>query len=634
MMRSLYSGISSLRNFQARMDIIGNNIANVNTVAFKGSRITFSDVISQTLAGATPPSDQMGGTNPMQVGLGMGIAGVDTKFAQGSLESTGINTDLAIQGDGFFLLTDGKNELYTRAGTFNLDAEGNLVYGPNGYKVLGYTGSTQTGELDTFSTRAIQIPLGRRSPAKATSEVTLYGNLDPNLTKSLATLADAGSTGITNLSGTARDGVGGSHQIVIAGANATRSQASGLLAGMNLSDTLSSHGVTDASGISITVDGDRTVVLSGLTADSSVGSLINAINSQVDGVHAELDVNGALSIRRNFYGAGATNNVSISDTGTGDLVRNLMDADGVFDANNGTASTLTAVDNFTPTGAAAPIQNVLELTVDAQTGLTTGITGLGGGGITVNASSGLAAGTAIVNTADTTTTNSIYVYDSLGNIHNLTVTYSRTENPFVWKWSAAVPEPASLIEGGSGTLTFRDDGSIAGLAYNGGAEALSFNPANGAQTVKLGFNAGTFGGFDGMTQTAGETTAAAIGQNGYAVGTLLGMEIDSDGNIVGTFSNGTNQTLAQVLLANFSNPQGLERVGENLFQRTMNSGDIRIGDAEAAGSQISSGYLEMSNVDLSQEFTDMIITQRAFQAASRVITTSDQLLQELVNLKR
>ena len=403
---------------------------------------------------------------------------------------------------------------------------------------------------------------------------------------------------------------------------------------MSLTDTLSAHGVTGTAGFTILVDGSRTVEIAGLTADSTIGALINAINQQVDGVHAELDGNGAIQVRRDFYGDGASYNVQLSDAGAGDVVANLFEADGSFDVNNGAASTLSAVDNFTPTGAASAIQATLSLETDARTGLVVGIGGLGGGGVTINAAGGLAAGTALIDTADTTHTTSIFVYDSLGNLHNLTVTFTRSLDPAAWNWKVDVPEPAAITGGGSGQVKFRDDGSFDNLTYDGGATGLTFNPGNGAQDVALSFNAGTLGGFDGLSLTAGDLNAAAAAQNGYGVGNLLGIEIDNNGQVIGNFSNGQNEILAQVLLANFSNPQGLERAGDNLYQMTTNSGEPQMVEATGLGSQISSGYLEMSNVDLSQEFTDMIITQRAFQAAAKVITTSDLLLQELVNLKR
>lgn len=266
MMRSLFSGISGLRNFQNKMDVIGNNIANVNTLAFKGSRITFADTIAQTLAGESAPTTNLGGINPLQIGLGMRTMSIDTNFGQGSLESTGNMTDLAIQGNGFFMVTDGNQTLYTRAGAFSLDANGNLVMNGNGQKVMGYLARTdQPGTLDRTGLKAITIPLGKMNPPKATTEVQLRGNLDMRMSDSIASLINAGTTGVTNISGTASDGVGGRHNIVITGANATRSSDTGTVTGLNLTDSLGTLGVTDTSGFQVVVDGDRTVNISGLS---------------------------------------------------------------------------------------------------------------------------------------------------------------------------------------------------------------------------------------------------------------------------------------------------------------------------------------------------------------------------------
>jgi flagellar hook protein FlgE len=274
------------------------------------------------------------------------------------------------------------------------------------------------------------------------------------------------------------------------------------------------------------------------------------------------------------------------------------------------------------------------MVVDANTGLVTDIDGLGNGGVFINAPSGLSAGTAIVETADSTHTTSIYVYDSMGDVHNLTVTLTRTNDPQAWNWEVSLPSSSTLIGGGSGTIRFGNDGSFEELTYADGTSGLSFTPGNGAQTVSLQLNAGAFGSFDGLTLTSGNTNALAIDQNGYGMGSLLGVEIDTAGQVIGNYSNGQSEVLAQIMLAMVGNPEGLERVGDNMFAGTANSGSIGYTDAESMGAKINSGYLEMSNVDLSQEFTDMIVVQRAFQATAKVITTSDQLLQELVNLKR
>jgi len=635
MMRSLYSGISGMRNFQTKMDVIGNNIANVNTVAFKSGRVSFAETMAQSLAGEIAPSGKLGGVNPIQVGLGMRTIGIDTNFTQGSMEATGITTDLAIQGDGFFLVNDGEQDYYSRAGSFQLDANGDLVTAGNGYKVLGYMPVAEgSDQLDVSSPRAINIPLGRRSPANATASVELIGNLDRNMTNSVATLADAGTTGIRNLNGTAFNGVGGEHSVVLTGENATQSTGSGVHQGLNLTDNLGTLGINDVEGFKVTIDGSRTVEITGLTVDSTVSDLIHAINAQVAGLNAELDDTGAIKLTRDFYGDGARYNVTVQDSETSNIAATLFDAGGIFTVNNGVASTLVAVDNFIPTGQIDPIPQALNFTTDERTGLVNGISDLGGGGVTVTAPNGLQAGTAVINTEMTEHTSSIYVYDSLGNTHNLNLRMTRSEIPGTWRWNAEVEEPSVLIEGASGTVTFTDDGSLESFSYENNLNAMVFNPGSGGQDVSISFDVGSIGGFDGVTSTASATSLMATSQDGFGMGTLQGIFIDTSGRFFGNFSNGQTEILSQLLLANFTNPQGMTRAGENLYSETSNSGQARVTDALQAGSKINSGYLEMSNVDLSREFTDMIVVQRAFQAAARVISTSDQLLQEITSLKR
>lgn len=637
MMRSLYAGISGLRNFQTKMDIIGNNIANVNTVSFKSSRITFAETMAQTLAGEIAPTGGQGGVNAIQVGLGMRTLGIDTNFSQGSLESTGVTTDLALQGDGFFMVSDGEQISYTRAGVFHIDADGNLVASGNGQRVMGYSVADLGKQLDRTSPRAIQIPLGRRSEANSTTEVVLHGNLDMNMTNSTAKLIDSGTTGITNVNGIARNGVGGTHQIEIRGENATRSSLAGQTQNLNLTDTLSSHNISNIDGFHVIVDGDRDIQIAGLTVDSTISDLINAINTQVSGVRAELNVDGAIQINRDYYGDGGVYNVELvdpEDAGDAGLVFNLFSGAQNFMVDNGSPSTLVVEDTFTSNANASSIVVPLIPLEDEHTGLVTRIGNLGGGGVLVNANQGLAAGTVVIETADTTHSTSIMVYDSLGNTHNLTMNYTRSEIPGMWRWSVELPEPAVIISGGAGEINFQDDGSLESFHFDENVTELVFNPGNGARNVSLGFDSGSFGTFEGMTQTASPTTTLASSQDGYSMGTLQGIFIDNNGMIFGNFSNGVTENLAQILIANFTNPQGLERVGENLYRQTTNSGSPRTSDAAQVGTKINSGYLEMSNVDLSREFTDMILAQRAFQASARVITTSDGLLEEVTRLKR
>ena len=183
MMRSLYSGVSGLQNHQTRMDVIGNNISNVNTNGFKRVRVTFQDMISQQMSGAAKPTEELGGVNPKEVGLGMTVAAIDNIFTQGNLQSTGVTTDLAIKGNGFFILKDGQESFYTRNGAFSLDSNGTLVNPANGMRVQGWMAEEVNGQMivKTAATpEDITIPVGSKDPARATTNVNFACNLDKN----------------------------------------------------------------------------------------------------------------------------------------------------------------------------------------------------------------------------------------------------------------------------------------------------------------------------------------------------------------------------------------------------------------------------------------------------------------------
>ncbi|MBE6360094.1 MAG: flagellar hook protein FlgE [Treponema bryantii] len=183
MMRSLYSGVSGLQNHQTRMDVIGNNISNVNTTGFKRGRVNFQDMISQQLSGAAKPTDEIGGVNAKEVGLGMTVASIDNIFNQGNLQSTGVSTDIAIQGNGFFVLKSGEESFYTRNGAFGLDMNGTLVNPATGMRVQGWMAEDVNGQM-MVSTAAtptdLVIPVGSKDPAKETTNVNFACNLNKN----------------------------------------------------------------------------------------------------------------------------------------------------------------------------------------------------------------------------------------------------------------------------------------------------------------------------------------------------------------------------------------------------------------------------------------------------------------------
>ena len=464
MMRSLYSGVSGLKNHQIRMDVIGNNISNVNTYGFKSERVSFQDMISQTMAGASEPKDNVGGVNPKQVGLGTMTAAIDKLMQQGALQSTNKNTDIAITGEGFFILADGDKKFYTRAGNFDVDKQGQLVNPANGMKVQGWNSQVDAnGNKFVNSAGSVEdlyIPLYQKEPAKETTFVGFKSNLKSS---------------------------------VVAVPN-------------NASDKERYNYIIDPD------PGKRR------------GHIVSM--------------------------------VVYDDQGKQHTLKTFL---WKSDQNRWTAS--------------VAVTDASQLTVD--------VLGPQGQNTTVPAN-------------------------------------TRFE------------------------LTFSPDGRLMGVSdgtdtQNQGklTANLSFRVDGNPDVSNVELRLGEAGLVEGITQYASGFTTKAVEQDGKPMGYMESFEIDNSGTITGIFSNGAKQPLGRIAMANFTNPEGLTKAGQNNYTVSNNSGDALIGEAGIAGlGSINAGFLEMSNVDLSDQFTDMIVTQRGFQANSRSITTSDQMIQELLTLKR
>ncbi len=421
MMRSLFSGVSGLQNHQIRMDVIGNNIANVNTVGFKGSRATFKETLSQTLisASAPDPGRNLGGINPCQIGLGVGLSSIDVIHSPSGTQSTNSETDLAVEGTGFFIVADGAKQYYTRAGMMEFDGAGTLVSKSNGLPVMGYLANEKGEIVDTG---------GQLQHLRITSDI---------------------------------------------------------------------HSISPVSTSSVVLNG----------------------------------------------------NVS------------------AFTENGESLSRIATV------------------------------------------------------------------YDSLGATHRVIITFEKNA-PNNWSWSAKLENDSSNTQLGptdpaERVLSFNDDGTV--LAGNIGNIIIPSTLLEPGQAEELEFELD----LNGVRQFAEDNSLVVQRQNGFPSGDLDGISIDQSGILIGSYSNGLIKHLGQVALARFENPPGLLKVGDTMFEESVNSGNPVIGLANTGGfGSIMSNSLEMSNVDLSEEFTEMIITQRGFQANSRVITSADEMLQELVNLKR
>lgn len=651
MMRSLFSGVAGLRNHQMRMDVIGNNIANVNTVGFKAGRVMFKEMLNQYVAGARRPQASLGGSNPASIGLGMMVSNIDTLFSQGSIESTGQMTDLAIQGDGFFVVSDGTRQLYTRAGNFQVDAQGRLINPANGFILQGKMADALGNIYSGTPVTDIELPFGRKTPAQATTRIDYRCNLDADSdaqaevwTMDNPFTSYAGVTGTaapTSLTITA--GTNDELKISVDGGTAqTITIAAGAYATVDdLVDAINTAiGTTSLSGEVMAVNDSGVISLrttdtgedASITVTEGNGGLanLNITDGDTDtGIaEASLLLNDLAEVTVPLV-AGDVINISGTDPdGTvvsatytyadGDTVQDLLDAinaafteatatfvDGKIVLTDGTAG-----DSLTSISLSAPPDN-------------TGVISLSGFSNTV------------VGRDHGTHSASIFVYDSLGYKHNVEITFTKTDDPNTWDWEVTVD--GGLItptSGDQGKVTFNSDGSLAAFTPNDGAP-LRFAPGGGANPVSVDLNAGQSGSFDGITQFASPSTTIAAAQDGYGMGNLTSISIDTTGTIQGVFTNGITETLAQIVLATFTNPGGLQKVGENMYDITANSGQAVIGLAGTNfPTTIAPGSLEMSNVDLAEQFTDMIVAQRGFQANARVITTADALLDEITRLKR
>ena len=411
MIRSMYAGVSGLRAHQVMMDVVGNNVANVNTQGYKRNTAIFTDVLSQIVNGAAAPTEDLGGRNPAQVGLGVSMSGTAQQFGQGFLQVTNRSLDVALQGDGFFVIDRSGEQLYTRAGALFLDADGRLVTS-NGALVQGW-GADNAGVIDTGGEPdIIRLPIGDQNPPVVTSEVKLGGNLPSN-----ALIGDQLYTGVE-------------------------------------------------------------------------------------------------------------------------------------------------------------------------------------------------------------------IYDANGNTVELDLTFEKT-NTDEWTVTATYGDPPTAVALTDDVISFTTGEITAPADFNVNIAAGEI-PGVGAIDLTIGGTTERR-----LTQFGDANSLTVVTQNGASAGVLQSMRVGTDGVIVGTYNNGLTQAIARLAVANFSNPEGLERVTGSNWRGTVNSGLAQIGETGTGGrGLVAPGTLEMSNVDLALEFTELIRSQRGFQANSRVVTSADELLQEIVNLKR
>lgn len=682
--RALFSGVSGLRNFQTQLDVIGNNIANSQTTGFKSSRVTFASMMYQTLSGASGPTSSRGGVNAKQVGLGSIINGIDANFEQGNLLTTGKKTDVAIQGGGLFQVTDGNANYYTRNGAFTFDAAGNLVSG-GGYNVMGLNATD--GVLGS-QTEAIQIPLGITLPASATNSVDLVGNLDTsaeqvgtilqtdpfyaaeqsgqdNPVEGLLAIGSANAV----LSGLV-DGIT-TVTVTTAGDSGTYTYRSSAVANPAASLTFNSlddlaiaiaADISDISAATVNADGALQFT-SGAAANTltitSTSSLLQTALASANKVAGDFDATETAETDEFSHRSSSTDLLTAlrdsSGVTLGLTVGDDITVDGTVGDTAVTQGTYTVAAGSTLADLMTQIESTLRITSNNNISTSNGRLVIEGDGGTNYALSDISISTGGVRTSfdgifDNTSGNyseyqvatdnhvrSFTAYDSDGTAHTVTMRFnirdsSGNQNRYVLDISSVITGTGVddvSITPPSGTVVCNADGSLASFD----PPTITIQPSGVGDPMIITFDPGTVGGHAGIVMFEGDSTTSFRNANGYASGDLEDVTISSNGTIYGNFTNGQLQTLAQIQLASFDNPEGLESDSNGLYRATDNSGTPTV-DVPGIGRRgdLVISTLESSNVDLAREFVTLITAQRGFQTNARVIRTSDEVLQELVNI--
>ena len=580
MMRSLYSGVAGLKTHQTKMDVIGNNIANVNTTAFKASSITFSELMSQTTQKASGPNGTtgVGGTNARQIGLGVKAGAINVNMTtQGASQSTGNPFDIMITGDAFFIVSNGSENFFTREGSFYVDGAGNLAMTSIGYNVMGWEVDFSQGldsatiKQDTVKPLRIMSAANLTYPPEATTKGYVSGILDKN------------DSDVTS--------------------------ANGKVVNLNFFDNLGYSYTAKLTMKQSAADNEYSLELTGLLGADGEPMDISKVTFGTEGNRQEKETK--VSFQSSGYTWDKTGKLLKSADGTA----TLADVTQLF-----TGGKLKEMDDeITIGGNKMTVQEALDNIAKAY-----GYEG------------------------STEEFLNLYKNDENGSpvsVEDMLAKLAQDANdPDAFPMFDANDMNPSFTANGrfydGTTITFDSNtgkfagigGSITQTTITAGFSAMGGNFSD----IEIDFSECSM--FDNKeTSTIGATSGDADGLGaGRRLGDMIGVSIQNNGMIYASYDNGMTKLLGQIATAEFANVSGLEKKGDNLYSATMNSGDFDgIGtDLTSNGGYMSTGQLEMSNVDLSSEFTEMITTQRGFQANSRIITVSDTLLEELTNLKR
>jgi flagellar hook protein FlgE len=660
------------------LDVAGNNLANVNTTAFKASRVSFAELLSETMREASQPNAQIGGTNPVQIGSGVLVSRVDRDVTQGSMITTGQPLDMAIEGGGYFMLNDGNRNLYTRMGSFAVDGQYYLVDPATGARVQRIGSEGIADGFQSASNNAIRIPYDVPLPANATTQIKYTGNLSADLvaqttnqlasgiqyTKGGATAGQSTllgdldqSSGLASgdtiaITGTRRDGslvssaltvstdpttnvLNSVQRYTVAGAAATGAsllsaldQASGLAAG----DTIHIQG-TDRDGSAV----DTTYTLTGT---DTLNNVLAAISAEYAGATPSIS-NGEIIITDSATGTSQTT-LGLTYDGGGTLA---VPSSFTRITTGGTGTTvgdlLTAIKLAFANPADRTDQWSTSSLVNGEISLTDTSAGYSRTDLNLESSDSTALElphnfTIVSAGGESCKNTNIEIFDSQGIGHVVSASFVRTNEPNTWDivLTSATGDVAMEDRRVSG-ITFLPDGSFGGMAgTNPDTATFQVRFASDPTNVRsIALDIGTVGEFNGLSQFGGTSTVTPNWQDGYASGWLSSLSVSRDGTVVGLFSNGIRRDLASIALATFQNPAGLQSAGNNYFESSPNSGVAVATKALSSGAgELRGGSLEKSNVNTAVEFVNLMQAQNGFQANARTIKTANDMLRELTQL--
>ena len=572
---ALSAGVSGLKAHQSMLDIAGNNLANVNTIGYKGSSVTFAELLSQTVRRASGPSATLGGVNPQQMGSGVGIAAIRKDMTQGNINSTGQDLDVAIDGSGYFVLHDGMQEVYTRIGSFAVDSNNTLVDPATGYQVQRTGNYGESEGFQTIGDASIHIPWDASMPAQATTSITMNGNLRSSSETTDATVHKLrGNQAFTTDSGT-----------TIASSTTYLSDldqwSTGLAVGAT--GTILVSGVTEDGTVFTNTPITWTGAASG--SGAQMQDLLGDISALFSASTASINADGEITLTGNSagYSQAMITDMSYVAAGSDSLTVPTFFDYTTVGGNDSKAFKIPVYDNMGE-------QHIL-------------------------------SGTFVK--TDTTNTWDLVIESISGEM--------------TASWSGYDIHGNTNLNRRISGIQFNPDGSYRGLENSSENSTIGVQfDSNPTVIQAIELDLGTSGEFTGLTQFASQqSSAAALTQDGYAAGVLSNVTIDKTGMIVGTFTNGVKVNVAALQIGTFQNPGGLEAIGGGYFLPSANSGEP-IGTMAATGGagKITGQSLEYSNIDIATEFVNLMQAQNGYQANARTIRVANDILRELTNLIR